>query len=88
MSQQKNRGLNGKLLLGAGIGGGILVLIVIFIAALFGVDLDELYIGLGVHTPIGNNADFFGTFNGATVSYMGGAGVDSVSIDPSAPGTD
>ncbi|MDJ0910243.1 MAG: hypothetical protein QNI99_13680 [Woeseiaceae bacterium] len=29
----------------------------------FGVDLDELYIGLGVHTPIGNNADFFGIIN-------------------------
>ena len=40
MSGRKNRGLNGKLLLGAGIGGGILVLIVILLAALFGVDLE------------------------------------------------
>ena len=47
MAKKKSRGLNGKLLLGAGIGGGILVLIVIAIAAIFGVnlegaDLDEL----------------------------------------------
>ena len=31
----------------------------------FGVDLDELKFGLGVHTPVGDNADFFGT-----VSYV------------------
>ncbi len=39
----------------------------------FGVDLDELYVGLGVHTPIADNVDFVGTIN-------------YVSIDASAPG--
>ncbi len=33
----------------------------------FGVDLDELYIGLGVHTPIGDSADFFGVVNYVSV---------------------
>ncbi len=33
----------------------------------FGVDLDELYVGLGVHTPIGDNVDFVGTINYVSV---------------------
>ncbi len=33
----------------------------------FDVDLDELFVGLGFHTPIGDNVDFVGTINYVSV---------------------
>ncbi len=42
-----------------------------------GLDFDELYLGLGVHTPISNRSDFFGIINYVSAEVSaGGASAD------------
>ena len=38
----------------------------------FGIDLDELFVGLGFHTPVGDNVDFVGTISYVSVEASAG----------------